>query len=256
MVPVLPGSHAERYILVFVMGVAPSLLWSHAIVHENISLSSFYLPRPAAVIMRLCTYTIAPLGNGDSVHLRRRDIIQEAMALRTFRSRWQVLTGGPCSGKSTLLTELQKKGFRIVPESARAVVDQEMASGKTLHQVRSDKAAFQYKVTARQIKTESELPFDEMLFLDRALPDSIAYHSLHGLGPEKISKLCARGLYQRVFLLELLPFQKEAIRTEDPLTAARLHELIREAYTDLGYLVISVPVMSAKDRLRFVCDRL
>ena len=178
------------------------------------------------------------------------------MTPRTARSRWQVITGGPCSGKSTLLTELQKNGYRIVPESARAVVDQETARGKTVNEIRSDEAAFQHKVAARQIKTESNLPLDEMLFLDRALPDSIAYYSFFGLGPEKISKLCMRGLYQKVFLLELLPFQKEDARTEDSLDAARLHELIRQAYTDLGYHVISVPVMSAKNRLRFVCDRL
>ncbi|WP_414897005.1 AAA family ATPase [Rhodovulum sp. YEN HP10] len=40
-----------------------------------------------------------------------------------------VLTGGPGAGKTSLITELACRGFHTIPESGRAVIREEMASG-------------------------------------------------------------------------------------------------------------------------------
>ncbi|WP_417742872.1 AAA family ATPase [Salipiger sp.] len=41
-----------------------------------------------------------------------------------------VVTGGPGAGKISLITELSRRGFRTIPESGRAVIREEMQSGR------------------------------------------------------------------------------------------------------------------------------
>src|SRR6185312_6669514 len=43
-----------------------------------------------------------------------------------------VLTGGPCAGKTTVILELQKRGYHVLEEAARSVIDEMLAQGKTL----------------------------------------------------------------------------------------------------------------------------
>ena len=40
-----------------------------------------------------------------------------------------VVTGGPGAGKTSLITELARRGFHTIPESGRAIIREEMASG-------------------------------------------------------------------------------------------------------------------------------
>ena len=40
-----------------------------------------------------------------------------------------VVTGGPGSGKTSLITELARRGFHTIPESGRAIIREEMDSG-------------------------------------------------------------------------------------------------------------------------------
>ena len=38
------------------------------------------------------------------------------------QTNWHVITGAPCSGKSTLIDQLANHGFQTVPESARLYI--------------------------------------------------------------------------------------------------------------------------------------
>lgn len=46
------------------------------------------------------------------------------------QANWHVITGAPCSGKTTLIGELADKGFQTVPESGRAYVEREVPKGE------------------------------------------------------------------------------------------------------------------------------
>jgi predicted ATPase len=48
------------------------------------------------------------------------------------QTNWHVITGAPCSGKTTLIDQLANQGFQTVPEAARQYFEQEMASGRTI----------------------------------------------------------------------------------------------------------------------------
>lgn len=171
------------------------------------------------------------------------------------RTRWRVITGAPCSGKTAVIAELARRGHPVVPETARAVIDRELARGRRLEEIKADASAFEGHIFRTKLELERRLPADEPFFLDRGLPDSIAYFMLEGLDPRDPLRHSRRIRYQRVFRFERLEFFKDAVRSEDPLTAARIERLIEEAYSRLGYRIVRVPVLSVAERAEFLLAR-
>jgi len=167
-------------------------------------------------------------------------------------TNWHVITGAPCSGKTTVIRELEKHGYRVVHEAARAHIDKELMMGKTIREIKADIAAFEQHILDQKIKTEASLPINETIFLDRAVPDSIAYFTLEGLdpgGPIEKSKITR---YKKIFFFERLMFQKDAVRSEDERIAAELDHLLRKSYQMLGYEIIHVPLAPVRDRVEFI----
>jgi predicted ATPase len=167
-------------------------------------------------------------------------------------TEWCVITGAPCSGKTAVVDELARRGFRVVPEAARAHIDAELRKGRRLDEIKSDHARFEGCIFRAKLAIEGRLPVRERLFLDRALPDSIAYYRLEGLDPAEPRRHSRRLRYRRVFLFERIEFMKDSVRTEDAETAALIERLIEAAYTDLGYAIVRVPVMAVAERADFV----
>jgi predicted ATPase len=170
-------------------------------------------------------------------------------------TRWCVITGAPCSGKSAVIGELARRGFRVVPEAARSFIDAELNKGRRLEDIKSDPTLFEGHIFRTKIRIEAELPAHEQLFLDRALPDSIAYYILEGLDPAEPRRQSRRVRYQRVFLFDRLDLVKDPVRSEDAVTAARIERLIENAYSELGYEVVRVPVKPIPARTDFVLKR-
>ena len=166
------------------------------------------------------------------------------------RSNWHVITGGPSSGKTTVLQELSRLGYLIYPETARVFIDQEMAKGKSLKEIRGNEAKFQREVLKAKIEVEKTAPKDKIVFFDRAIPDSIAYYQISGLDPKKVLKFCQEKTYRKIFFLEQLPFENDYARTEDKKTIKNLNKLLRGGYKNLGYSVINIPAIPVKGRVK------
>lgn len=163
-------------------------------------------------------------------------------------TRWIVLTGAPCSGKTSLLAELARRGHAVVPETARALIESGLAQGQSLDQIRSDPLEFQRRVLRRGLQTANALPPGQPFFLDRGILDCAAYLRFHGLDPAEAFAAAGRFRYAGVLLLDRLPFQKDAVRYEDDAAAARLEKLLLEAYREAGYRVFRLPVLPLGER--------
>jgi len=168
------------------------------------------------------------------------------------QTRWCVITGAPCSGKTTVINALDQKGFRIVPETARAFIDDQLARGQSLAEIRSDVLAFERHILMEKIRTEHQLPVDETIFLDRAVPDSIAYFLDAGLDPEEPKKASRQFKYRRIFFLDRLPFAADTVRMEDDATAASLEDALKKSYAGLGYPLTRIPVLPVELRVDMI----
>ncbi len=157
-----------------------------------------------------------------------------------------VLTGGPCSGKTTTANILRQMGFSVVPESAEMVI----RAGKP-----EDNLEFQWRIFELQQELEEKYPDDGLLFLDRGVPDTIAYTRYWGYDPPKEFIEASRDRYNFVFFFDRLPFKKEGFRVENgEFDAERATRLIRQAYLELGYVLVHVPVLPPIDRVAYLLD--
>jgi predicted ATPase len=171
------------------------------------------------------------------------------------QTNWHVITGAACSGKTTLIDLLADKGFRTTPETARVYFDSEVAKGRSITDVRADRAYVTRQVYARMVECERGLHPADVTFLDRALPDAPAFFRLAGLDPNEILPDFFHSRYTSVFILKRFPFQKDGIRAADDATADFESWLFRD-YSALGYKAVWVPVLPPEERLAFVLDRL
>ncbi len=163
---------------------------------------------------------------------------------------WYVLTGGPCSGKTTLLDELHKLNYFTVPEVARELLDKLASRGVPAKDVWGA-PELQRLILQKKIELEESAPKNKVVFFDRGLPDSIAYFELLGLQTGNIEKI-SRNRYRKVFFLELLPFRQDSARTESEAMAKKLDKLIFRSYKDLDYEITRVPNAPIKARLKLI----
>jgi predicted ATPase len=172
-------------------------------------------------------------------------------------NNWYVLTGAPCSGKTTTILELANKGYQVVPEIARLYVDAELAKGRTLPDIAINTRQFEEIVTHLKVENEQQLDPKATVFLDRGMHDTLAYYKLYGWPvSDVIQSSCHAARYAKIFLLEMLPYQMDYARTESETDARKLQELFRLVYREAGYDVISVPVASVDERVAFILDHL
>jgi predicted ATPase len=172
------------------------------------------------------------------------------------QTRWHVITGAPCSGKTTLIDLLVANGFQTVPEVGRKYIEGEIARGRTLAEIRASEAAFAIMIKELSLATERGLPVEEVIFLDRAFPDCLTFYRLHGLDPNEILPECFHHHYASVFVLDRFPVQKDTARVEDDNAAAIIDEWLARDYSALGYPVVRVPVLPPEDRLAFILERI
>jgi len=166
------------------------------------------------------------------------------------------ITGAPCSGKTSVILELERRGFRVVHEAARAYIDEQMALGLSLNEIKSDISSFEQQILFRKVDTELRLSPGDTVFLDRGIPDSMAYFNIEGLDdslPVRESRLYR---YRAVFFFERLTFERDGARSEDDYKAARLEGLIKKGYGSLGYTLILIPVVPIKQRVDLVLSYL
>ena len=161
-------------------------------------------------------------------------------------TRWSVITGAPCSGKTAVIHMLQQRGYKVVHEVARAYIDSELLKGRTLSEIKADEWAFERHILMEKVRIESTLKKDEIIFFDRGVPDSIAYYKINGLDCAEPFQKSAEVRYQNIFLFERLRFLTDPVRAENEKTAERLGRLIEEGYQALGYDIIHVPVLAGQ----------
>ena len=166
------------------------------------------------------------------------------------KSNWCIITGGPSSGKKTLLKHLGIMGFPVIWEVARGMIDRAKRQGITTEELRKDEIEFQESLLPPKLKLEQKFPRDLLAFWARAMPDSITYLINCGGDPQKARILCEPNLYWKVFLLApLSTFTSDYARIEDVRTALELNRLLRIAYEEVDYKVIRVPEMSPIPKL-------
>jgi len=172
------------------------------------------------------------------------------------QTKWQVITGAPCSGKTAVIQELERLGCPVVHEVARKYIDKGLKNGETIAEIKADILSFERRILYKKIEIERLLPKDKTIYLDRAIPDSIGYYIHEGLDPSDPIQKSRFWRYEHIFFFERICFEKDRVRSEDEKIASELERLLKESYWMLGYDIVIVPLMPVSRRVNFILEHI
>lgn len=171
-----------------------------------------------------------------------------------------VVTGGPGTGKTTIIESLKNQGFVCFPEISREVTLQARQNGIEQLFLSQPLLFSELLLEGRKKQfTEASSLIDDFVFLDRGIPDILAY--MHYIGdsyPSFFDLECKQNKYHQVFLL---PPWKEIYVSDDARyetfeQAKLIFEHLKETYTYYGYELVLVPMDTAEKRAEFILNHL
>lgn len=176
-----------------------------------------------------------------------------------------VITGGPGTGKTVLISSLEKKGFHCFHEVIRTMTLDALSGIKFEDQLVNpiafvdDAKSFNDQLVNARLKhfKDGEAINKKHLFYDRGLPDVLAYMNYFEQAVEKsYVDICSKNRYDEVLILP--PWEEIYVqdneRMENFEQACGIHYHLEKTYTELGYKPIQVPFGTIDERLLFVLE--
>lgn len=171
-----------------------------------------------------------------------------------------IITGGPGSGKTSLIEALAAQGLSHKPESGRAIIREQVAIGGTALPW-ADRAAFAAAMLRRDSRAwRSAVAAPGPILFDRGIPDVLGYLALCELPiPPLMWRAAERRRYARtIFIAPPWPaiFAQDAERRQTAVEAEATFDAMVGIYTRLGYDLVELPRASVADRARFIRARI
>jgi len=171
-----------------------------------------------------------------------------------------LIIGGPGTGKTTIIGELQKRQYCCYPEISREIIMEAKKQG--IEQLFLEKPLLFSELLLEGRKKQFHSAQNEshdFVFIDRGIPDVLAY--MHYIGdsyPAFFDQACKDHVYSKIFILppwEQIYVSDEA-RYENFAQATLLYQHLSETYRSYGYELIEVPRDTLETRVQFILDHI
>jgi len=173
-----------------------------------------------------------------------------------------IITGGPSTGKTSIINELESRGYNCIHETSREIIQESLANNsdvlpwkdlmKFSERVINQRVEHYHSVVSKNSK--------KYTFFDRGIPDVFAYMEHDNLEiPKDFLKLGKSLRYHtKIFITPAWKaiYENDNERVEDFSKAEKLEKFIYNTYKNLGYEVIEVPKATIENRIRFILDHL
>lgn len=188
------------------------------------------------------------------------DIIKGTAVLRKSGQRRYIITGGPGTGKTSIINCLSTLGYVVMPEAATDIIEE----GQRQNIEKPWRAVdYHIKVSAliEERKQEAQNSNTPLIFFDRGHIDGISYillqkRTLHQEVIDFVQTTMDTHFFdKKVFLIESLGFvQQGPARTETLEESLEKAHHLEMNYRALGYEIILIPKGSVFERAKWIID--
>ena len=167
-----------------------------------------------------------------------------------------VITGGPGTGKSTVIKELEKRNFSCMPEISRDVTINAQKDG-TEQLFLTKPLLFSELLLEGRVNQyiEAELRNENLVFFDRGIPDVHAYMNYISIDYPS-TYVTKSNLYRYDYIFLMPPWEEIYIsdneRYENFEQGLAIHNHLERTYKELNYKIIEVPTGTIKERANFI----
>lgn len=177
-----------------------------------------------------------------------------------MKTRKIVITGGPGTGKSSIIHKLEAMGEKCLHEISREVILEAQKEG--IDQLFLEKPLlFSQKLLEGRLDQylEAGKLNSQHVFIDRGLPDVLAYMDYFKTDyPDLFHTTCENYQYDRIFILppweEIYTSDNE--RYESFEEALKISSYLYSTYKKYGYEPIEVPKLSIHERTEFILNKI
>lgn len=171
-----------------------------------------------------------------------------------------IITGGPGTGKTSVIEKLSSLGYHCVMESGRGIIQKEVKrNGENLpwKNPRGFAQAMFEMAKRDYIEAIHHAPYT---FFDRGLPDVMGYLRVCQLNvPRAIRHAAAHYRYhQRVFIMPPWPeiYRQDQERKQSISEAIATYHRMVDVYQELGYTLVELPRDTIQKRVDFLLQHL
>ncbi|SDC56339.1 AAA family ATPase [Williamwhitmania taraxaci] len=163
-----------------------------------------------------------------------------------------IITGGPGTGKSSLLAALEQKGYPCFPEVSRIIIAEQQATGGNLFPW-GNISAFSKECYVR-MQAQLADSFTDISFFDRGIPDIIAYLRRYGSAIPAVYFQAKEHYSSTVLVCPPWPeiFCNDHQRPESFDETCLLNHHLCETYTAMGFSILEIPKVGIAERVDWV----
>ena len=166
----------------------------------------------------------------------------------------------PGTGKTTIIDALIEQGYACFPEISRQITLEAKKQG--IEQLFLEKPLLFSELLLEGRKKQhqqAQEDVSEIVFLDRGIPDILAY--MHYIGdsyPAFFDQASREHQYSKVFVLPPWEdiYESDEARYENFEQAKLIFGHLLETYQKYGYELIEVPRGSVEERIQFILNQL
>lgn len=167
-----------------------------------------------------------------------------------------VITGGPGTGKSSIIDHLINRGYTCLEEISRQVTRKAKKEGIDQLFLTNPLLFSEHLLKARQDQfIDANAYVNETVFFDRGIPDVLAYMDYIGnTYPPNFVNVCKDTVYNAVFILKPWKtiYKKDQERYENFEQALIIHKHLVNTYMNYNYTLIDVPFDTVENRTNFI----
>lgn len=171
-----------------------------------------------------------------------------------------VITGGPGTGKSSLINELIHQNYFCMLEISRKVTSDAKKKGIDQLFLTEPLLFSQLLLEGREQQfVDAGKENTSIVFFDRGIPDIHAYMNYIGVDyPDLYKERSLKYKYTSVFMTP--PWQEiyhsDDERYENFEQSLAIHNHLEKTYLELGYSILNVPIGSVRERVQFILNSL
>ena len=163
-----------------------------------------------------------------------------------------IITGGPATGKSSVIKYFQQIGVTCFEEVSRGIIQEQ--------NIQTSSKNFNFEEAVFQERKKHYFAATKLHFYDRSMLDGLAYMKLQNISiPKQMSiDLTTHRYESKVFIAPTWKkiYHQDSERLESFKEAIDIDKSLRETYHSFGYELIEIPFTTVEERVNFILSQI